>query len=324
LVYKNRARIYRCCWQKEEILSKKIVLIITSSIDVTVDYIIKKYNKVANFFRFNVDMLNQYEIGVVNEYGWYIKNKLSGFCLYKRDVYSIYYRKPIFPNLGDYEIQYRNMIQRDIDCFINGIANDFEGKVLSKPYILRNTENKVFQLLYAIKQGFNIPKSFIGNDNNIAEIFSGKCSIIKPLTIGKTYSNNCCEIYQTNMFSEFNEDISLTPIYLQLYQKKQYEVRLTIINKDVYAVRIDCDNKIDWRKDYSSHRYTVIDCPLTIKNLCYKMLEDLELKFGAFDFIVDEEDNWVFLEVNPNGQWQWLEEKLNLNISEKIVEYLVM
>ena len=54
------------------------------------------------------------------------------------------------------------------------------------------------------------------------------------------------------------------------------------------------------------------------------MLEDLELKFGAFDFIVDEEDNWVFLEVNPNGQWQWLEEKLNLNISEKIVEYLVM
>lgn len=89
-------------------------------------------------------------------------------------------------------------------------------------------------------------------------------------------------------------------------------------------MRIDCDNKIDWRKDYSSHRYTVIDCPLTIKNLCYKMLEDLELKFGAFDFIVDEEDNWVFLEVNPNGQWQWLEEKLNLNISEKIVEYLVM
>ena len=42
MVYKNRARIYRCCWQKEEILSKKIVLIITSSIDVTVDYIIKK------------------------------------------------------------------------------------------------------------------------------------------------------------------------------------------------------------------------------------------------------------------------------------------
>ena len=205
-------------------MSKKIVLIITSSIDVTVDYIIKKYNKVANFFRFNVDMLNQYESGVVNEYGWYIKNKLSGFCLYKRDVYSIYYRKPIFPNLGDYEIQYRNMIQRDIDCFINGIANDFEGKVLSKPYILRNTENKVFQLLYAIKQGFNIPKSFIGNDNNIAEIFSGKCSIIKPLTIGKTYSNNCCEIYQTNMFSEFNEDISLTPIYLQLYQKNNMKL----------------------------------------------------------------------------------------------------
>lgn len=305
-------------------MSKKIVLIITSSIDVTVDYLIDKYNEEADFFRFNVDMLSKYEIGVVNAYGWYIKNKLTGFCLYKRDVYSIYYRKPTFPNLSDYEIQYRSMIQRDIDCFINGIANDFDGKVLSKPYILRKTENKVFQLLYAIKQGLNIPKSYIGNDNNVAEIFSNERSIIKPLTTGKVYSNNNCEIYQTNIFSGFNEDISLTPIYLQSYQEKQYEARLTIINKTVYAVRIDCDDKIDWRKDYDSHRYTVIDCPLAIKNMCNQMLEDLELKFGAFDFIVDEEDNWIFLEVNPNGQWQWLEEKLNLNISEKIVEYLVM
>jgi D-alanine-D-alanine ligase-like ATP-grasp enzyme len=52
------------------------------------------------------------------------------------------------------------------------------------------------------------------------------------------------------------------------------------------------------------------------------MMEDFHIVFGAFDFIVTPDDEWVFLEVNPNGQWLWLEESLQLDISQKIVEYL--
>ena len=44
---------------------------------------------------------------------------------------------------------------------------------------------------------------------------------------------------------------------------------------------------------------------------------------GAFDFIVTPEDKWVFLEVNPNGQWLWLEQSLNLDISKKILDNLI-
>ena len=45
--------------------------------------------------------------------------------------------------------------------------------------------------------------------------------------------------------------------------------------------------------------------------------------FGAFDFIVTPELKWIFLEINPNGQWLWLEQSLKLDISQKIVEYLI-
>ena len=53
------------------------------------------------------------------------------------------------------------------------------------------------------------------------------------------------------------------------------------------------------------------------------MMDDFSLNFGAFDFIVTPDDEWIFLEINPNGQWLWLEQKLGINISKKIVEYLV-
>ena len=130
-------------------------------------------------------------------------------------------------------------------------------------------------------------------------------------------------LYQTNMFKGIKEDISLTPIYLQQYIRKQYEVRLTIIAREVYAVRIDTKNKIDWRLDYQNHRYTLIICPEDIIKKCNQMMDDLNLIFGAFDFIVTPEDKWVFLEVNPNGQWLWLEQSLNLDISKKILDNLI-
>lgn len=305
---------------KKDVFSKKI-LIITSSIDCTVDYIINKYRDSAEFYRFDIDMFSEYEIVIGGNRQWVIR--CDKWELEKKDLYSIYYRKPRIPKLDEYEYDYRSMIAKDIISLVNGIVDDFEGKVLTKPYILRKTENKVFQLLYAEKNGLLIPKSFIGNSNEKALKFFEEKSIIKPLTTGKLVRHKGIEIYQTNYFTEFDDNIALTPIYLQEYENKKYEVRLTYIDGSFFTVRIDSEDKLDWRKDYSGLKYSIIECPKAIANLCVRLLKSFELAYGAFDFIVNENDEWVFLEVNPNGQWQWLEQKLELPISEKIVEYLV-
>ena len=49
----------------------------------------------------------------------------------------------------------------------------------------------------------------------------------------------------------------------------------------------------------------------------------MKFAFGAFDFIVTPENEWIFLEVNPNGQWLWLEQSLSLDISKKILDNLI-
>ena len=298
----------------------KRVLIITSSIDETATYIINRYSEQAEFFRIDVDKFDEYKFCVGNK-GWSISSDC--FFIRSEDIYSIYYRKPMLPDLSPFDPQYHLMIQRDIIAVINGIVDCFSGKVLTRPSILRKTENKVYQLMYVSKNGWTIPESYIGNSNGECIKYEKSASIIKPLTTGKTYGKNGWELYQTNLFKEINEDISLTPIYLQEYIPKQFEVRVTIVGRKMYPIRIDTENKVDWRADYQNHRYTQITCPDDIIVKCYKLMDDFNLVFGAFDFIVTPELKWIFLEINPNGQWLWLEQSLKLDISQKIVEYLI-
>ena len=212
-------------WQRVEM---KKVLIITSSIDNTVDYVITKYRKVAEFYRLDVDMFPKYEVILGGSKQWMIS--CDEWSLEKKELHSIYYRKPRLPNLDEYSNAYRGMIAKDIISLINGIVDDFQGRVLTRPYILRKTENKAFQLLYAEKKGLLVPKSFIGNSNRCTKDYLNKKSIIKPLTTGKIIVGDVVELYHTNYLGVLDEDISLTPVYFQEYINKQYEVRMTYID----------------------------------------------------------------------------------------------
>lgn len=298
----------------------KKILVVTNLKDSTVDYIIGKYKQLAEFYRYNVDDFQNYTI-IINENGWRLSN--SFWSISDKDIYSIYYRKPRVPDLTDYENMYHVIIHKDIISIINGIVDSFHGPVLTAPNILRKTENKIFQLLTAKRLGMRIPMSFLGNSNDNVMQYLNQKSIIKPISLGKINYENTVEIYQTSLFDKCKEDISLTPIYLQEYIEKQYEVRLTIINNYVYPVKIVTTNKIDWRKDYQNHKYTIIECPEDITESCLNMMKEYDLKFGAFDFIVTPNNEWFFLEVNPNGQWLWLEKALNLDISNSIINYLL-
>jgi D-alanine-D-alanine ligase-like ATP-grasp enzyme len=77
---------------------------------------------------------------------------------------------------------------------------------------------------------------------------------------------------------------------------------------------------VDWRNplciDKLDYSVTTLDPPIEL--FCLEMLRELGLQFGAFDFIVDKEGELYFLEVNPNGQWYWLEDMAGVLISDAI------
>ena len=106
-------------WQRVEM---KKVLIITGSIDNTVDYVMNKYRKVAEFYRLDVDMFPKYEVILGGSKQWMIS--CDEWSLEKKELHSIYYRKPRLPNLDEYSNAYRGMIAKDIISLINGNQKD--------------------------------------------------------------------------------------------------------------------------------------------------------------------------------------------------------
>ena len=299
-------------------LEQGAVLVITSSIDYTVDYIIDKFPSVC-FYRLNIDMFTDYKILIKND-GWEIRSA-SGVITSESTI-SIYYRKPMLPDLTCVLPQYHTMVQNDIINVINGLVDSFNGPVVTKPSKLRLTENKVYQLQMLTKCGVLFPQSVIGNTDYMDSYISSSEKIVKPITTGKIDLGDKFEVFQTNLLNVPVKNISLTPIYLQERIEKEYEVRITYFMEEIWPVRIDSTNKTDWRKPSAKNRYSKIVLSNAVIQLCKKIMESLELSFGTFDFIVTPNGDWIFLEVNPNGQWLWLEQELDLNISDKLVSFL--
>jgi len=297
----------------------KNILIITSSYDKTIDYIIEKFSS-TKFIRLNVDELDKYKISIISNPRYIVSLKSSEYEIDNlfESIHSIYYRKLFLPNLENYDKNYHTYMQKEIYSFIVGLVDSFQGKVLTKPSILRKVENKIFQLKVSIDLGFLLPNSLITNDNTQANKFNVSKIIAKPLSTGKL--TNTTAIH-SNLITENVEDIALTPIYFQEYIKKDYELRITVIKDVFYCVKIIADNKIDWREGEDNNLYELIDTPEIVKQECLDFLRACGLEFGAFDYIVSD-GKYYFLECNPNGQWLWLELKLGLDISKSIVGYL--
>ena len=92
-----------------------------------------------------------------------------------------------------------------------------------------------------------------------------------------------------------------------------------------WSAQSNTTGKIDWRQGYDHNlRHEIVDIPDSIKDFCLSFLKKMKLNFGCFDFIVTPDDEYVFLECNPNGQWLWIELVTGYDISEMVARNLAI
>lgn len=99
-------------------------------------------------------------------------------------------------------------------------------------------------------------------------------------------------------------------LYLFQARASGNDVRLTVVGNQVFAAAIyprDRGGSVDIRAHREEVTYEVIDVPVHIGAACRRALGMLGLVYGAFDFRVSGDD-WLLLELNPNGQWAFVPE----------------
>ncbi|WP_339718637.1 hypothetical protein [uncultured Pseudoalteromonas sp.] len=301
-------------------MAESKTLIVTSSYDKTCNYLVDKYRN-FKYFRLDVDRFSEYQI-IFTQQGFEIRNSTENIT--SSSCHSIYFRKPSMENLhGIFENKYHGYMHKETYSFIEGIAESFSGLVLSKPSIMRKANNKVYQASLISKVGFVTPTLSITNSSTALDQFTSRKGVIKPIAVGEVSSGSVKEYVQTNMIDpSIKTDLfHYSPVYLQDYIDKDFEVRVTVVNELVFSVKINSVNNVDWRKPNNKVKYSIYQIPDQIKKQCFEFMRLCGMKFGCFDFII-KDDLWFFLEMNANGQWAWLEFETGLNISGAIIDFL--
>ena len=80
--------------------------------------------------------------------------------------------------------------------------------------------------------------------------------------------------------------------------------------------------RIDWRSDYDSLTYTLVDPPGDVASALVRLHASLGLVYGAADMICDIAGRWIFIETNQRGEWGWLAEEAGLPVAAEIADVL--
>jgi glutathione synthase/RimK-type ligase-like ATP-grasp enzyme len=120
----------------------------------------------------------------------------------------------------------------------------------------------------------------------------------------------------------FDEDcVKVCPVFLQEEIARSADVRATFIGSRYFAADIKGDpSLVDWRDSNVVVSYTASSLGDDIQRMCRAMLDKLGLVYGAFDFVRTPEGELVFLEVNPTGEWAWLEDRLGFPMRDAFIQ----
>lgn len=303
-----------------------MILIITHKEDYTVDFVVNKLNKKGiQYKRLNCeDLINtNYSFDFNNDFTF----SFDGVNNFK----SVWFRRTKFPEITDLKQEEKHYILTEYDSLLKNIFATINAKWLSEPKFVYNAENKALQLKIAKKIGFNIPQTIITNEKEkIKEFYTtnNQDIIIKPLAHTRINYNNDVAFIFTNSVSQkiidSIDEFDINPCIFQENVKKDYEIRVTVIDNKVFASSVysqsNENTKNDWRKE--KLEFNSVDIPKDVSDKCIYLLQELNINFGAIDIIKTPKGEYVFLEINPNGQWAWIEMQTGQKMSDEIIKFL--
>lgn len=302
-----------------------MILIITNRSDQTADYLILELQRrKADYARFNtedfpekVSLTWNINYGVIEGFVQLPKRQIQF-----NEIKSIWYRRPVSPSLDHslYDPETAQFVAEESKAALDGVWKTLPVFWVSKPDNIRTSENKMYQLKVASEIGLKVWNTIVTNDELSAKEFyklNEEKIIYKPLKKGKFLREGKQTFIFTNLVSrdhfEKMANTKYAPSIFQKYVPKYIELRATVIGKKVFSVALD-SQKIpsaihDWRRGlHENLEHAPFDLPTNIQEKCVRVLEKLGLEFGAIDLILTPDGEYVFLEINPNGQWAWIQQ----------------
>lgn len=284
-----------------------MIFIFTCSQCETTDIVMREFAE-NDVLRFNIDKPEDFAWDFHHS-GFRIVDKTCGRKITDKTFTSFYLRKPIYfdridvPKFGCVE----NWCREETTELFSDFFRECQSRgLVALVRCHSNKYGKLRQLLVAEKYFHVAPWHFFHGELP-DELKRGRW-VVKAMTqtpIGKN------KIFFVKEVKPCALDISY-PWFVQERIDGEEEVTVVYINGKTYAANAPRDSfdGDDSRKSIIENPIVWPRCELTPaeERAIKGFMDETGYRFGRFDFIRKDGELW-FLELNPNGQWAWLDEK---------------
>jgi len=318
------------------------VLIITHSQDnESIPLVIKAIEEQGGkAFRFDTDRFPT-ELRLDVHYGKGTERLILTFEQEKLDlceVSAVWYRRiwigGRIPTTMD--AQLREASIKESRATVQGMIASLKGFHLDPVPNIRRADNKQLQLQVAQELGLDTPRTLITNNPQAVREFAKECEegmITKMLSSFAIYEEGKEKVVFTNPVApedlENLDGLRFCPMTFQEKVPKALELRTIIVGKRVFTASIDSQNSEGARNDWRRRGVALLEAwkpynlPQAVEEKLLKLMEHFGLNYGALDLILTPDGRHVFLEVNPVGEFFWLERCPGLPISKAIADILL-
>jgi glutathione synthase/RimK-type ligase-like ATP-grasp enzyme len=316
-----------------------MILILSTQEDEHIAYVTRKLGALgAKYLWFDpADFPSEVEVLVSYERTGLVRNVLrhSSWELDLSTVTAVWDRRPRLPEAApEVNDEHRKWVSDNNAYFIAGLWDLLDCLwVPGKRRAWQGAIEKTFPLALAAQLGFTIPRTLVTNSPEELLRFYSECSgnLVTKARQGKVFRNGESHAAFTQPIRRRDmanyRTIRYAPVTFQEYVPKRVELRVTVVGSQVFAAEIQSQanrsTRHDWRHyDLDHTPHAPHSLPANIEILCVRLVRALRLCFGAIDMIMTPDGEYIFLEINPNGQWAWIEDLTGLPISNAIAELL--
>lgn len=326
-------------------MNKNVIFIVTSSGDVHTDYLTEKLDRDGvPFYRFHSEsLLIDRSISFLcesNDISWEFL-RYGEKLIPLKEISAIFFRKPkpvrTPPSVSNDARMFCEWEGRYfVDAFLNHLHTLPDVKWVNDDRKIRVAEDKPAQLSRARQYGFMIPDTLITIDPMRAYEFYRRHQVVGRGVVVKVFIArglppsvvSYTHLLEPDLTPKDFEGTRGTLTFLQEFIPKRFDIRAVCVGKRLFAVRIDSQeytgSQIDFRAiDMRQLRHSPYCLPASLAERIFKLVQSFGLVHAEIDMCVNEKGEHVFFEMNPNGQWLWLELLTGLPIADSFIAELI-
>ncbi len=245
------------------------------------------------------------------------------------EIEVVWYRRSIVPVVGNQISEgLRGFARNELKHLYEGLFQSLSARWVNPMRSTEIGERKLLQLTLASQLGLQIPMTMVTTDPREIIDFSRSFEsgvICKPISNGFVRNKGGdFAIYTRSLQDDELHLINSKNVFPTLVQervRKTSDARVTVIGSDMFAASIEtAENALDWRTCRVGVTYSKIEVPTPIESGIRRIMQKLDLLYGALDFGIGENGDWTFFEINPVGEWAWLEEQVGFPLRDAFIK----